>query len=162
MFGYVLAEGAVMTTRRTLGGAGLLLGINGDADQTLAELWGRLLRVEWRLDHAWALVERGSAHSNSAASIALFERADAIGHEYDCIVQQIASQPASSWEGVTIKLLAWRRTANLSELDLPDADTALAFSAYLDALRLCPAAIGLPNDAAIARLALRGPDSIGG
>jgi hypothetical protein len=90
----------------------------------------------------------------------LFDRADAIGHEHDRIVREIAARRAVSWQGVTVKLLTWRRSANLSEFNLPDADAAIAFSAYLDALRLSGAA-GSSDDAAIARLALRDPGSTG-
>ena len=153
-----------MTTRRSLvqGGAGLLFG--GDAiavpDMDLAGLWSRFLSVEARLDHAWALVEERPANADSAQLSALFDRADAVGHEHDRLVRRFAAQSAASWQGVTIKLLTWRRTANLSEFNLPDADKALAFSAYLDALRLSDVA-GLSEDRAIARLALRDPDSAG-
>lgn len=126
-------------------------------DWAFGTLWRQFLDAETRLAAAWKAVECvRSDDVGDAAAIA-----DSIGHEHDRIVQQIAAQPASSWEGVTIKLLTWRRTANLSEFNLPDADTALAFSAYLDALRLCPGALGVANDATIARLALRHPDRTG-
>lgn len=153
-----------MTTRRSLVqcGAGFLFDVDPIAapDMDLAGLWSRFLSVEARLDHAWALVEARPANANSARLSALFDRADAIGHEHDYIVRRIAAQSAVSWHGVAIKLLTWRRTASLSEFNLPDADVALAFSAYLDALRLSAVA-GLPEDRAIARLALRDPDSAG-
>ncbi len=153
-----------MTTRRSLVqcSAGFLFGIEPAAipDVELAGLWGRLLGVERRLDRAWSLVEAGRAEANSDELSALFERADAIGHEHDNMVRRIAARPALSWHGVTIKLLTWRRTANLSEFNPPDAEVALAFSTYLDALGLSGVA-GLPNDAAIARLALLEPRSAG-
>ncbi len=120
-------------------------------------LWRQFLDAETRLAAAWKAVDRIRSDDIDRAAAT----ADAIGHEHDRIVQQIAAQPASSWQGVTIKLLTWRRTANLSEFNLPDADTALAFSTYLDALRLCPGALGVANDAAIARLVLRHPDRAG-
>lgn len=151
-----------MTTRRSLVqcSAGLLAGIDlaPIPDLQLAHLWSRFVRAEARLESAWALA---AERSDDCAFSELSDAADAMGHEHDRIVQQIAAQPASSWQGVTIKLLTWRRTANLSEFNLPDADAALAFSVYLDALRLCPGALGAANDVAIARLALRHPDQAG-
>ena len=153
-----------MTTRRSLVqcGAGFLFGVDPIAilDLDLAGLWSRFLSVEARLDRAWALVEERPANADPARLSALFDRADAIGHEHDRIVRRIAAQSAASWQGVAIKLLTWRRTANLSEFNLPDADNALAFSAYLDALRLSTVA-GLSDDRAIAHLALCDPDSAG-
>ncbi|MBI1186068.1 MAG: hypothetical protein GC206_01780 [Alphaproteobacteria bacterium] len=129
-----------MTTRRSLVqcGAGLLFGIDAVViqDRELADLWSRFLSVARRLDRAWAHVEARHADYNPDQMSALFERADALGHEHDRIVKLIAAQRSASWRGVTIKLLTWRRTANLSEFKIPDADAALAFSAYLDALRL--------------------------
>jgi len=154
-----------MTTRRSLvqGGAGLLFGIDAAAiqDRELADLWSRFLSIAGQLDRAWALVDARRADAEPNRLSALFEQADAIGHEHDRIVRKIAARRAASWHGVTVKLLTWRRTANLSEFNLPDADATLAFSAYLDALRLSGSA-GSPDDAAIARLALRDPVSAGG
>jgi hypothetical protein len=77
------------------------------------------------------------------------------GHEHDRIVQQIASQRAKSWQGVAVKLLAWRRIVDFGGCYRLDPDEALAFSAYLDVLRLCPGASGAANDVTVARAALR-------
>jgi hypothetical protein len=153
-----------MTTRRSLVqcGAGLVFGTDPEAiaDIDLAGLWSRFLRVKRQLDRAWALVETQRADAEPHELTALFEWADAIGHEHDCIVRKIAARSAASWRGVTIKLLTWRRTANLGKFNLPDPEAALAFSAYLDALRLS-GVMGSPDDTAITRLALRDPDSAG-
>jgi hypothetical protein len=152
-----------MTTRRSLIQCSAAILFSADAiaapDGELAELWRQFLRVERRLDRALSLVE---ARLDDRARLSeLLERADTVGHEHDDLVRRIAARRASSWQGVMIKLLSWRRTANLSEFKLPDADVALAFSAYLDALRLSSIE-ALPDDTAIARLALRDPNSSGG
>ncbi|HVK79523.1 MAG TPA: hypothetical protein VM915_02830 [Verrucomicrobiae bacterium] len=128
-------------------------------DQVLLDLWHRFLDLESRLDWAWLAAD--STEKSLAKFDHLASLADAIGHEHDRIVQRIAAQSASSWQGVTIKLLTWRRIVRLSELNLADADAALAFSVYLDALRLCPCAFGATNDAAIARLTLYHPGAAG-
>lgn len=151
-----------MTTRRSIVqcAAGLLLGVEAGtvSDAKLAILWSQFLSVERHLDQAWARVDAHVSRSEPGELAMLSDAADAIGHEHDLIVHRIAAQPASSWQGVTIKLLAWRRTASLSASNPPDTDTALAFSAYCDALRLCP---GAASDAAIARKVLRHPDNVG-
>ncbi|MBL8559193.1 MAG: hypothetical protein JNM47_10770 [Hyphomonadaceae bacterium] len=162
---------SVVTRREIVGGAAALsfadsqpsaalLNPSGlSADRVLAALWRHFLEADTRLAAAWEAVDRAQCGDGELAG-GLVDRADVIGHEHDCIVRKIAARPAASWQGVTVKLLTWRRTANLSEFNLPDADVALAFSAYLDALRLSAVA-GLPEDRAIARLALRDPDSVG-
>jgi hypothetical protein len=129
-------------------------------DANLSGLWGRFLNVERQLDQAWARVAAHGSRVEPRELAMLSDAADAIGHEHDHIVRQIAAQPASTWQGVAIKLLTWRRTANVGEFNLPDAEVALAFSAYLDALRLSGVA-GSPDDTAIARLAIRHPDMAG-
>lgn len=129
------------------------------ADRVLAALWRHFLEADTRLAAAWEAADRAQWSDDGLAG-RLVDRADAIGHEHDRIVRKIAARRASSWQGVTVKLLTWRRTANLSEFHLPDADAALAFSAYLDALRLSGVA-GSPDDPAIAPLALRDPNPVG-
>jgi hypothetical protein len=128
------------------------------SDRALTTLWHRFLGVEARLAGAWAAVDCAQVGCAPTTMQHLVERADAFGHEHDRIVQQIASRPALSWSGVAIKLMAWRRIAKLHEFNLPDADASLAFSAYLDALRLSLGASGAAHDAAIAHLALRDVD----
>lgn len=129
-------------------------------DRALATLWRHFLEAHARLAAAWGAVERAQFSEDDELAGRLVDRADAVGHEHDRIVRRIAAQSAASWQGVTIKLLTWRRTANLSDSKLPDADAALAFSVYLDALRLSGAA-GSPDDAAVACLTLGDPVAAG-
>lgn len=89
-----------MTTRRSLVqcGAGLLFGVDAVAaqDRELADLWSRFLSISGRLDRAWALVDARLANAEPNQLSALFERADAVGHEHDRIVRKIAARPAAS------------------------------------------------------------------
>ena len=129
-------------------------------DGALASLWRCFREADAKLAAAWAAFDQAHSGNDQNLAEALFDRADAIGHEYDRVVRRIAAQPAASWEGVTLKLRTWRRATDLRETGVLDADAALAFSTYLDAIRLTSGAIGAANDA-IARVALRCPDAPG-
>jgi|GEM_PF-6167670 len=155
----IVAGAAALSFADSQPSAALLSPSGPGVDRVLAALWRHFLEEDARLAAAWEAVDRAQCSDDQLAG-RLFDRADAIGHEHDHIVRRIAAQPSASWHGVTIKLLTWRRSANLSEFNLPDADAAIAFSAYLDALRFSGAA-GSSDDAGIARLVLRDPDSAG-
>jgi hypothetical protein len=156
----VLAGAAALSLADPQSTAALFSASGASADRALATLRRHFLEAHARLAAAWEAVERAQFNDDDELAGRLVDRADASGHEHDRIVRRIAAQSAVSWHGVAIKLLTLRRTANLGEFNLPDADAPLAFSAYLDALRLS-AVPGSPDDRAIARLALRDPDSAG-
>jgi hypothetical protein len=55
-----------------------------------------------------------------------------------------------------VKFVVAQRIVSLSEINQPDTEMALAFSAYLDAVRLSPGATGMSTDTGMACRVRRG------